>query len=529
MREDARAPKGTLQNRWERLEAKKRPFKQRNEQYAKWTLPYLYTEEYTTTNVVERQLSNDSIGARAVNHLSNKVVTTLFRPQGPFFRLALGADQQKKIETLTQGMDPAKVAELLAKVDKELSTTEKQAIEYLDMVAYRPQATFAAQLLVATGNALMYHPEGKPVQVFSMKDYCVCRDLSGVVIEIMTRECKSFETFHSTVQTKIRDTKQHEGYEDDSDITVYTQIKLEEDGKFYAKQEACLVALDTTGAHWPVETLPWLPLTWTLVRGEDYGRGLVEDYAGAFHAIEVFTQSLVNLAGIMGDIKFLVDPSSVIDVAALNNSEPGSYHSGKKDQVNAIETNKNSDAQFIVTMIERYEKQIAQAFLLNTSVTRQAERVTAEEIRMQANELETSVGGIYSRLALQWQLPTAYITLDHIKFTGASQGIKPKIITGMDSLSRQGEIENVVQWIQSLGLLQNVPENIMGVIDPLKFAAYMAMQLQVDYTRFLFTQEQLQQNAQNQQAMLAQQEQMKAGGQIAAEAGKQAVQGPQTT
>jgi hypothetical protein len=521
------ALKGTLQQRWEKLDAKKSSLKTRSEQYAKWTLPFLFTEQTGTADTSERQLSNDSIGARSVNHLSNKVVTTLFRPQGPFFRLTLSQEQQKKIKALTQGADQAQVAELTSKVEAELNATEREAMEYLDMVAYRPQCTTAAQLLITTGNALVYHPEGKPVQVFNLRDYCVVRDLSGVVIEIITRECKAFETFAPKVQDLLRTSKQHD-YEDSSDVVVYTQIKLHDDGKFYAKQEAGHVELDTEGASWPRDVLPWIPLTWTLVRGEDYGRGLVEDYAGAFHAIEVLTQSLINLAAIMGDIKFLVNPASLVDVQALNSSAAGSYHSGKEGDVAAVQLNKANDANFIVTMIERYEKQIAQAFLLNSTLTRSAERVTAEEIRMQANELEMSVGGIYSRLALQWQKPTAYITLDHIKFTGLSQGIKPQIITGMDSLSRQGELENVVQWINSLGLLNNVPDDVRAVINPLKFAAYTATNLQVDYAKFLFTQDELAQRQQQQQQQLADQEKFKAAGNIASEAGKAAVQGSQT-
>jgi Bacteriophage head to tail connecting protein len=521
------APKGSLQHRWDQLDGKKTSYKTRSEQYARWTLPFLFPYDTVTADGAERQLSNDSIGARAVNHLSNKVTTTLFRPQGPFFRLTLSAEQQKKIETLTGDADPAQVAELTAKIEKELNSTEREAMEYLDMVAYRPQATNAAQLLITTGNALVYHPEGKPVQVFNLRDYCVVRDLSGVVIEIMTRETKAFETFLPAVQEKLRSMRNSTTpeYEDRTDVTVFTRIKLHDDGKFYATQEAGLISLDTDGASWPRAVLPWIPLTWTLVRGEDYGRGLVEDYAGAFHAIEVLTQSLINLAGIMGDIKFLVNPASLIDVVALNNSPAGSYHSGKDGDVVAVKIDKNSDANFIVTMIERYEKQIAQAFLLNSSVTRDAERVTAEEIRIQANELEMSVGGIYSRLALQWQVPTAYITLDHIKFAGTSQGIKPQIITGMDSLSRQGELENVAQWISALGLLNNVPDNMIAVINPLKFAAYLGMNLQVDYNKFLYTQAELQQQQEQQQQQLAQQEQMKANGAIAQEAGKAAVQG----
>lgn len=526
------APKHTLQHRWDRLERKKTSIYSRCEQYAKWTLPWLFPESGSTEST-ERQLSNDSLGARAVNHLSNKVVTTLFRPQGPFFRLSLSADQKKKLKLLTgsdTNADPAETASLKAKIDDELNSAERQSIEYLDMVAYRPQATYAAQLLVSTGNALAYHPEGKPVQVFALRDFCVVRDLSGVVIEIMTRECKAFETFKPDIQEKLRAGKQANTpeYEDSSDVTVYTQIKLNDDGKFYAKQEAGFVSLDTEGASWPRQTLPWIPLTWTLVRGEDYGRGLVEDYSGAFHAIEVLTQSLINLAAIMGDIKFLVNPASILDVNALNNSESGSYHSGKEGDISSVKMDKFNDAQFIVSMIDRFEKQIAQAFLLNSSVTRDAERVTAEEIRIQANELEMSVGGIYSRLALQWQLPTAYITLDHIKFSGISQGIKPQIITGMDSLSRQGELDNVRMWIGDLAMLDAVPEEIRGVINPLKFAAYLGNNRQVEYAQFLFTQDELMQRQQQQQQMMQQQELAKANGTVAAEAGKAAVQGSQT-
>lgn len=493
----------------------------RAEKYAKWTLPFLFPMTGSNEGS-EHQVSTDGIGARAVNHVSNKVVTTLFRPQGPFFRLRLSKQQRKQIALLAQSSDQAKVAELTQRIEQELNDTEQEAVEHLDMVAYRPMATNAAQLLVATGNALVYHPAGKPVQVFTLRDYCVVRDLSGTVIEIMTRECKAFETFHPDVQIQLR--VRDYGRQDTDEVKVYTQIKLHEDGKFHARQEAGGVELDIEDAMWPAKLLPWIPLTWNLLRGEDYGRGLVEDYAGAFHALSVLTQSLVNLAAIMGDIKFFVKPTSVIDVAELNKSPAGSYHSGNAEDVAAMQTNKNSDANFIVSMIERYERQIAQAFLLNSSVTRDAERVTAEEIRIQANELEMSVGGIYSRLALQWQVPTANVTLDHIGFSGLEQGITPQIITGMDSLSRAGELDNLRMFVSDMALLEAVPEDFRRAIDPLKFAAVIGTARQVDYAKFMKSAEQMQAEIQQEQAALANQEQMKAAGAVASEAGKAAVQ-----
>ena len=519
----------TIEQRWAELSAKKATVLTQAEQYARWTLPYLFPPSVNYTDGALLRGTNDSIGARCVNHLSNKVVTTLFRPQGAFFRLHLPKKQIKKIAQMAGVDDQAEVAAAMAMIEAELADVEAEATDRQDMVEYRPNATTAAKLLIITGNALVYHPDGRPVQIFNVRDYCVVRDLSGTVIEIITKEEKSFDTFHPDVQTQLRAFKKRgdRAYEDSTNVTIYTQIKLEDDGKFHVYQEAGFVSLDTDGIFFPRAKLPWVVLTWNLARGEDYGRGLVEEYAGTFHALEVYHQSLINLAGIMGDIKFLVNPASLVDVQALNESPSGSYHSGRDGDITAVETKKQSDAQFILSMIERNEKNLAQAFLLNSSMTRDAERVTAEEIRMVANELETSNGGVYSRLALQWQVPTANILLDQIDFDGTKYGIRPTIITGMDSLSRQGEMDNLRLFISDIAMLEAVPEDIRAGIDPIKFMAFCATARQVDHNKFLMTQAQMQERQQQQQQMLAQQEAMKANGAVAAEAGKAAVQGAQ--
>ena len=521
----------TLDARWSKLHALKSNVLNMSEQYARWTLPYLFpTANSKTTEGTLLRGTNDSIGARCVNHLSNKVVTTLFRPQGAFFRLHLPKKTMQNIARMSGLDDEKEIAAAVAELEKELADVEQEATDRQNMVEYRPNATNAAKLLIITGNALIYHPPNKSVQVYNIRDYCVVRDLSGTVIEIMTKEEKSFETFHPDVQIQIKSIRKASGeaaYEDSANITVYTQIRLEDNGKFYVYQEACGVKLDTDGVFYPRDKLPWVVLTWNLSRGEDYGRGLVEEYAATFHALEVYHQSLINLAGIMGDIKFLVNPASLVDVELLNTSAAGSYHSGREGDVVAIQTNKQSDAQFILSMIERNERNLAQAFLLNSAMTRDAERVTAEEIRMLANELETSNGGVYSRLALQWQVPTANILLDQIEFDGDRWDIRPNIITGMDSLSRQGEMDSLRLFISDLAMLEAVPEDIRAGIDPLKFMAFCGTARQIEYNKFLMTEAQMQQNQMQQQQALVEQEQMKAQGAVAAEAGKAAVQGAQ--
>ena len=524
-----------LAHRWTELDNKRTTILHNCEEYASWTLPFVFPPVGASTENIELQNSKDSIGAQAVNHLSNKVVSTLFPGQRLFFRLKVDSKTTKLIraalmQTANGSVEKAQ-AELqraLAVADTELLAVEKEANEYIDMVAYRPQAVHAAKLLIITGNALMFHPDDSPVQVYNLKNYCLVRDISGQVIEMMTKEEKAFETFKPEVQEQLKAIrpamhKHAKQYAAKTNVVIYTQIKLEDDGKFHVRQCGDHIKLDTTGAVWTRDTLPWIPLTWNLVQGEDYGRGLVAEYAGAFHAVNVLTNSLLNIAAIMGDIKFLVNPASVLDVGEMNKAAPGTYHSGREGDITTPQVNKVSDAQFVQALIERYERQIAQAFLLNSQLTRQAERVTAEEIRRDANELELSNGGIYSRLAATWQLPTASIVLRQIDFQGVGDGIVPQIITGMDSLSRQSEMDNMHMFLIDLGALNNVPEDVRVFIKKDKYMELCGKNRQVEYAAFTKTDAEVQAEMQAQQQQLMQMEAQKQQGAVAAEAGKQAI------
>lgn len=497
-----------LKQRWSQLELKRSSILTLARDYSAWTLPTLLPREHV--NNQELQLSNDSIGAQAVNHLSNKVVSTLFPPQRLFFRLHIPEEMKQMMTSALAQQAPdaeqakAAVATAAAEMEEQLASVEKQVQDYMDMVSYRPTAIHAAKLLIVTGNALMYHPPEKPVQVFSIADYCICRDISGEMVEFMTKECKAFNTFSEDVQNLLR-TGRNKDYEDDHDVEIFTLVRLENDGRFHMYQQANDVLLDTNGAFWTKETLPWIPLVWNLVKGEDYGRGLVAEYAGAFHAVNVLSKSVLNIAAIMSDIKFLVNPTSFLDVAEMNRSPSGSYHPGKEGDVTAIQMDKQADAQFIAASIDRYERQIAQAFLLNSQLTRDAERVTAEEIRMVANELDTSNGGVYSRLASTWQGPTAYIALDQIEFDGLEVGIKPKVITGMDSLSRAGELDNLRLFMSDLAMLNAVPEDVRAVMKLGEFMRVIGTNRQVEYKQFVKTSAEI---AADQQAAMDQQQQL---------------------
>lgn len=511
-------PDKKLSDRWNELNSKKTNLVNRCYDYAMWTLPYLFPRDGTKDSELQGPL--DSTGSRAVNHVSNKVVMALFQPAAPFFRLTITDKVSEELQAKAKQGDENALTILVA-MDEALAKAEKAAMRELDFNRYRTEATTAAKSLVVTGNAMMYHPPKGKVQMYGLKDYCICRDLSGTVVELITLEKKNLHTFKKDIREKLEAYDKGK-YGSQKEVCIYTQVILEDDMKYHMYQYADDVKLDDSTGMWTAEDLPYIPLTWNLIRGEDYGRGLVEDYAGAFHALYQLAQSEIDVVAIAADIKFLVDPASTVDVAVLNAAESGTYHSGKEGDITVLQINKAVDMQMVEAMVQRLQQQIGAAFLLQSAVTRDAERVTAEEVRATANELDLSNGGVYSRFAEEWQYRTAILMLKRIDIDLGSKTIDPVIITGLDSLSRAGDIDNLRLLIGDLQLLNTVPEDVRAGIDVNKFITYCAIRRGVEYQKFEKSPQQQQAEQQQQQDQIAQQQNGEAAGGIAQEAAKAA-------
>ena len=96
--------------------------------------------------------------------------------------------------------------------------------------------------------------------------------------------------------------------------------------------------------------------------------------------------------------------------------------------------------------------------MLRESVQRDAERVTAEEIRYMATELDEAQGGIYSILAQEWQLPLVHLvtkdmTTKKLLPQLPKELVTPVITTGLDALGRSNDLvklDNMVERVFTL-------------------------------------------------------------------------------
>ena len=95
----------------------------------------------------------------------------------------------------------------------------------------------------------------------------------------------------------------------------------------------------------------------------------------------------------------------------------GAIIEGQAQDVSVLQLNKFADFRIAYDSMNKIEGRLQYAFLLNASVTRDAE-VTAEEIRLMAAELESSLGGVYSILSQEFQLPFIMRKLRMMEKTG---------------------------------------------------------------------------------------------------------------
>ena len=149
-------------------------------------------------------------------------------------------------------------------------------------------------------------------------------------------------------------------------------------------------------------------------------------------------------------------------VEDLENSENGAALPGQEGDVSLVANSKPGDLAVVGNVVQDYIGRIGRGFLLGSATTRDAERVTAAEIRMQAQELETSFGGTYSSIAVGMQLPLSRWLLRNVNLDVNGTQLKITIVTGLDALSRSGDLDNLRAALQDLAqvgmIKQAVPE-----------------------------------------------------------------------
>jgi hypothetical protein len=237
----------------------------------------------------------------------------------------------------------------------------------------------------------------------------------------------------------------------DTLVDVYTVI-LRDAKTETSWQEINNIEVPESRSELPVEKAEWHPLRWTAVPNQDYGRGLCEEYLGDLRSLEGLSEALVQFSAAASKIINLVRPGAVTKVKDLNKAESGDYVTGVPEDIKVHQVEKYGDFQVTKATADEITLRLSHAFLLRSGTTRDAERVTAEEIRQMAQELEDVLGGVYTVLATELQLPIVKRLLSIVQRRGDVQAlprgtVRPVIVTGFEALGRNHSVNKLRAWI----------------------------------------------------------------------------------
>jgi hypothetical protein len=375
------------------------------------------------------------------------------------------------------------------KVEEVLANHEKVGVKLVERNAYRVQLYRVLRLLIVTGNALIEMPTdgGKSVEgrikVHRIDKYCVRRSPDGSPLEIVLRETISPEEVPEGIDQSRGTTKSGD---DEDEIELFTYAKRA-GNRWATHQEILGQILEGTEGVYEDNEFPLLPLTWTLADGENYGRGHVEEHLGDFMSLDGLSQALLEGAAAMAKIIYLVNTNGITNAEDLQKCVNGGFAAGRKEDITVLQSDKYADFKVAFDESMRIERRLANAFLLNDSVQRQAERVTATEIRLMAQELEDALGGVYSVLSQELQYPLALRILNMLPKLPPE--VEPTIVTGFEALGRGHDLQKLDALMQHIAPLG--PDVIGTWVQLNDYIARVCVALGIDKTGLITSKEQV--------------------------------------
>lgn len=451
---------GFIAQRYARLITNRDGALRRARSAARVTLPSLVPVEGHTSQTLY-PTPYQSIGSRGVNNLAAKLLLALVPPNQPFFKLTISdADVRKMADD-----DGA-----MAKIEYVLGLMEQEAMKFIEMTPLRTKLFEALKHLMVAGNVLFYvDPKTAMPRTFPLSRYVTKRAPAGEIVEIIVQE--------DIYATDIPD-EYHNLYRmnEDTDSSpfgdkcykLYTRVYRKEPTIYEVHQELNGVEVPNSKATYAEGTNPWMALRWTAVENEDYGRGFVEEHQGDLNAFNRLSKALLDGAASASRVLWFLRPGAASNKRKIASAENGDILEGNAEDIQAIQLQKYADFRVAAEQATSIEQRLSMAFMMQSAIQRNGERVTAEEIRYMAGELDDALGGVYSVLSQELQLPLVGLLLKTMEKQGKlpvlpKNLVKPAITTGLEALGRGQDLQKLQLFVNALAPLG--PETIAARLE----------------------------------------------------------------
>jgi hypothetical protein len=316
--------------------------------------------------------------------------------------------------------------------------------------------------LVVTGDTLERLDDDFRLRVYRRDNYTTKRDSNGDVYSHITREqvdplSLSDEQF-SKSGLSLSDMEKVPAK--DRMKSLYTSVDYHPQSRRWVIEQYVEAAL----INEMEETVsPYFGTPFRLAPNEDYGRGLVELNLANLRGLNTLEARRLDVLAIIAKIVPCIDHGSPTNEAdlTLRSGVPirTKVRDGQVQDVALLGGINPGDVQILNQGVEIKSRELAQAFLVESASSRDAERVTAFERRRNAMELNGAMGGVYPSIADAQHLPMLRRTIHVLQ----KKNLLPKIddelydihsLTGLTAIVRDQKAESLLelaQVVQALG------------------------------------------------------------------------------
>ena len=427
-------------------------FLDRARKFAEYTIPYLLREEGSSSSTATKDVYGQAYLARLVQTLKAKIGLALFPPASSSFKLdpasedieAFSVEAAEMAEA--DGRDPdeaidAEVAGTYALISRSTANINKE----IEAQGVRATTFDVVLQTLVIGSTIMEKVPNDGIRYHGLENFVMKLDGRGRMRQLCIHELVDELPDGITADEK-------EEYHLYTMVTYDTKTK-----KWNMVQEIDEVLFGEK--TYTDKTLPFEHVGWSWSHGDHYYRPYIEELMGAMEEFSDLTRVLTQGSIAAAKTMLFVDQrggrTRISEVAKANNL---AVLNGRADDVTAFQLGKNYDFQIPYEVVNDHKREFASAFLMNESATRDAERVTAAEVRFMAQELEAStLSGVYSTFSekiskrvVEWVMAELGLDL---------KALKLKMVVGLDAIGRSNEARNTDEFVgkvSSLGYMQKI-------------------------------------------------------------------------
>ena len=442
----------TAKARYQALQQRRQPFLDRARQLAELTIPSLLPPEgFNGTQQLPQPYSG--LGARCVVTLASRLMIAQLPPGMSALKLTIPAEVLHK-----NGVD--KIPDDL---DRKFSMSEMTVMSEVERRMWRKSTNTTMQHLIVTGNALERMMPDNSIKVYRLDQFVCLRDPSGKPVEIIVEE----HLLPAAMPDNLKALISSKG---EANMTVPLYTHLTRNGSVWVSYQE-IEDKEVPGTRGEYRgPIPWLPLRWSEVVGEDYGRGKAEEHAADLMSVEGLQKALIEGGAMASRHIQMVKPNAAGGLnlrRRLASAKNGDWVVGNPEDVGMLKFENFPQMQFVAQELALLKQDLSAAFLLSSGMRRDAERVTKYELSKMVEELEGTLGGVYSMLNQEMVLPRFNRLTFQMKAAGQlppwPEGmVEPVILTGLEALGREQDVQRVGT---ALELLKGLDPQALDYVD----------------------------------------------------------------